>query len=606
MLALKTWIRAIIAYLIAFAVYNIGEFESTDILLGVIFSVVYLLLGATKSKDSVSDLKRVKTAAGIVAIIWTILYAIYLGGAIKSGLENPLFAGVYIVLTVTGLYIGLYYSLRYIMPRLLSLGINRKIQNDKSDTTDITESPEGARCGNGVDSTPGFPWKIWLIYAGIIFVCMLPLFFLNYPGTMTVDSFDQFRQARGVATYSDHHPWVHTLIIQALYSVGYSITGSINGGIATYTLAQMIILALSVSYAIASMSEAGIGRTGRILMLLGFILYPYNLAYSITMWKDVLFAASVLVLTVTVYRVYVIRNELRTRDIVLLSISGLLMCLLRHNGLYAYILTMILIILRELILKKRPVVTIAIVVCTLAAVALVRGPIQRANNVEAGDFAHNIPIPLQQIGRVVYDRCKLTDDEIESILRINTIEYIWEEYTPGGADPMIQWVMFGDHKYLLSHRAEYISLWLHLGLKYPGEYLKAYIDQTKGYYTTMAPEQTEYYGILPNADSLENKPIFGAGIRIKVNEICSKLYNMFPIYAILYGMGACFMLLILGAALALLQNNKAKILTYMPVIALTLTLLAATPLCADLRYAYPLMLCMPMLICITLKGPCHE
>ena len=242
-----------------------------------------------------------------------------------------------------------------------------------------------------------------------------------------------------------------------------------------------------------------------------------------------------------------------------------------------------------------------ITLATLLSVVLVRGPVQRANNVEAGDFAHNIPIPLQQVGRVVYDRCKLTDKEWESIKKINTVEFIWEEYTPGGADPMMQWVVFGDSEYLINHKSEYISLWLRLGLKHPEEYLRAYIDQTKGYYTTMAPEQTEYYGILSNSDGLEPKPVLGAGIRIKINEICEKLHGILPVYGILYSMGACFMLLILGMALCGLQDKKVKILTYLPVLTTVFTLLIATPLCADLRYAYPLMLCMPSLICMTMN-----
>ncbi|MCR4754292.1 MAG: DUF6020 family protein [Lachnospiraceae bacterium] len=591
--------RAIIAYLITFAVYNTGGFSASDILMGLIFAGTYMLLGLLPDgkkgpteilQDSIysqirgkfgSDAdfnKKLSKASGAVTFIWTALYVVYMGGRINRDLDNPLFRTVYTVLTVLGLYIAMYLVIRSILVRLLFVEI---------------------RPGTG-----RFDPKIWLKYTLIIFAFMLPLFILNHPGTLTVDSFEQLMQAQGVKAYSDHHPWVHTMIIKALYSVGYALSNSVYGGIATYTLFQMLTVAMATAYAIESMTEGydatdPKGKRIRLLMLCAFILYPYNLAYSITMWKDVLFAASVLVLTVTLYRVYVVNNGFKARDIVLLTISGLLMCLLRHNGLYAYILTMIVILVRELVQRKRVIATIAVVVGTLIAVALVRGPIQRANNVEAGDFAHNIPIPLQQVARVVYDGNELTDEETEALLKINTIDFLREEYTPGGADPVIQWVMFGDHEYLLNHKAEYISLWLKLGLRYPDEYLRAYIDQTKGYYTTMAPEQTEYYGIMPNSMDLETKPILGAGIRIKTDEILSKLHGMIPVYGILYSMGACFMLLILGMAICVMRDKKGKIIIYLPVLTLTLTLLVATPLCADLRYAYPLMLCMPTLFVAT-------
>ncbi len=606
--------------MITFAVYNIGGFESSDILMGLVFAGTYMLLGllpdgkknpAEILQDSLyshihgrfgSDEdynKRLTKAAGTVTFIWTLLYVVYMGGRINRDLDNPLFRAVYTIITMFGLYVVMFFVIRCLLVRILTLETSQTFGS--------------------------FNTKIWLIYTGIILVCMMPLFLLNFPGTMTVDSFDQLEQAGGLAPYSDHHPWVHTMIIKAFFSMGYAVSGSVYGGIAAYTFIQMVLVAMAVAYAIESVTE-GIapsdarGRTCRIFMLLGFIIFPYNLAYSITMWKDVLFSAAVLILTVTLYRMYVTGSSKcengcgKCRDIILFVISSLGMCLLRHNGLYAYILTMVIVLIYECVsLKKgtdrksdgkRALKVLIASIGTLLAVAIVRGPVMRAYNVKAGDFAHNIPIPLQQIGRVVYDGCTLTDDEWRMLERINDTQFIRGEYTPGGADPMMQWVVFGDEEYLLTHKGDYVTLWLRLGLKYPEEYLRAYIDQTKGYYTTMPPEQTEYYGILANDDGLEPKPVVGARIRIKINEICEKLHTVLPVYGIFYSMGACFMMLIFGAGVVILQDKRmaGRLLTYLPVVTLTLTLLIATPLCADLRYAYPLMLTMPTLMCITYRG----
>ena len=598
----------VIAYLITFAVYNIGGFESSDILMGVVFAVIYILLDIgflrgldikTTVDDAEKEYPGIRKASGITAGIWTLSHIIYMGDEICRGLENPLFSGVYMVLTGVGLFLALYYALRLIYICLLKAA-------GRHDST--TRAPA--------------PGRVMVIYAGIILLCMLPFFILNFPGTLTVDSFDQLAQVRGLADYSDHHPWVHTMLIKALYQAGYKLTGDIYGGIAVYTGVQMVLLTVSVAYAIAVMSETGCNRTCRILMLLGFVLYPYNEAYSITMWKDVLFAAAVLVLTVTIYRISCMDRGGRVplRDIILFLISGTAMCTLRHNGLYAYILTMIIILVYEVRIYKvnresnyhRCIPLFLMMLVTVLAVGILKGPIQRANNVKEGDFAHNLPIPLQQVARVVYDGCELTQSETISLERINTIEFLREEYTPGGADPVMQWVVFGDSGYLESHKSEYISLWIKLGLRYPMEYIRAYTDQTKGYYTTMMPEQTEYYGILPNDYGLEPMPLAGASVRIKLNEICSKIHNMFPVYGILYSMGACLLLLIFGAGIIILQDKKdgiktgmkqgSRLLAYMPAASITITLMIAAPLAADLRYSYPLLLSMPALICITLKG----
>ncbi len=594
--------RLIISYLITFAIYNIGGFESTDILLGVAFVAIYMLLGrlsfggkeATTDNSDTSDSMadpadsshKYTLAAGIVAFIWTILYVIYMGERIFSGLTNPVFAGIYVILTVAGLFVALYMVLRLVLSVILSREV-------------MSTAPT---------------WKIWTAYTAIIFLCMLPLFLLNFPGTLTVDSFDQLSQARGLAPYSDHHPWVHTLVIKAFYSVGYGISHNVYGGIAAYTLIQMIIVAMSVSYAITVL---GFGRKSRVLMLLGFVLYPYNLAYSITMWKDVLFAASVLVLTVTIFRMFVLRSGSRLMDVVLFFISSLSMCMLRHNGLYAYILTMIVIFIYEITSyikcqkkhtiidkdsegRRRLIVTIVSVALVFLVTGIVKGPVKRTCNVEKDSIAYNYAIPLQQIARVVHDGYELTSEEAEALNKINDIDYLKDNYSPGGADLSVLWLIFGDSEYFESHLGEYAALWMKLGLRYPGEYVKAYLDQTKGYYVPMAPEQTEYYGIMPNEDGHEPQPLLGAGVRIKINEICTKLHTMLPVYGILYSMGACIMLLILGAAIIIL-TDKCRLLTYLPAVTLTLTLIAATPLVADLRYAYPLMLCMPSLICITVK-----
>ena len=204
-------------------------------------------------------------------------------------------------------------------------------------------------------------------------------------------------------------------------------------------------------------------------------------------------------------------------------------------------------------------------------------------------------IPLQQIGRTVSQGGEISDADVSELEKINSLIYIQNNYEPGGADNMIQWLVAGDSKYFEGHKLNYLGVWLRIGIKNPMSYLKAYADQTKGYYTTMMPEQIAYYGILPNEDELSNEPVLGAGVRIKINELCSKIQNMVPVYGIFYSMGACLLLLILWLAVAVLKGEKYKLSVAVPVLALTLTILIATPLVADLRYAYPLMLAFPTL-----------
>ena len=601
----------LVAFMIVFALFNMGNFETSDILLGAIFILIVwmsqVLTGKKPSGNQVDG--RIQKVSIVCAVIWTLSYAIYAGERLKNGLENKAFALAFIVLTVAGVYLIFYKAILVVIVALI----------------DKDKSTQGERVDFGQIKKGRFEIKTFLIYTLILFACMLPLFLLNYPGTMTVDSFNQLNQARYLAPYSDHHPWVHTMIIKFFFEIGYRFGGDTYLGIAVYVLAQMLALAMSVAYAITSLAEAGLSKRGQIAVLLGFVIYPYNLAYAITIWKDILFAAAVLVLTVTIYRLEVMRVKLGVRDSLLLVCSSLGMCLIRHNGLYAYIITMLVILAVELVRlvkgkstqntqedatdgkkEHKGLVKLAILlivfVLSISATAIIRGPLQRAYDVEPGDSAHNYAIPLQQIARVVAYNGAISDDDLALIEQINTKEYIYNNYVPGGADNMIQWLVEGDVPYFEEHKAEYLGLWFRLGLKNPSAYMQAYFDQTKGYYTTMMPEQIAYYGILDNSDGLATQPVLGATVRIKIDEICSKLQNIIPIYGILYSMGACIMLLILGIGLQIVRKDGALVLVYLPQLALNLTLMIATPLVADLRYAYPLVLAMPTLIAMTIGG----
>lgn len=297
--AINHIINFILAYIVTFAIYNIGNFETSNIILGVLLLVFYVAICKVNVIDVVAD-KNQTIVSYIISAIWTLSYWIYAGDSLKHGLENRAFALFCIIMSVVGIYALFFFVIRFVFVRLCD-------DNSRAEHAD----------------TKAFSVKTWLGYSDIIFLAMLPLFLLNFPGTMTVDSFDQLSQARGLTAYSDHHPWSHTLIIQLFYSIGYSLTGSVSAGIGTYTFAQMIIVALSVGYAIASMAELGFGRKWQLIILFGYILYPYHLAYAITMWKDIIFSAAILVLGVTMYRLFECERVggLGIRDSILFAIS---------------------------------------------------------------------------------------------------------------------------------------------------------------------------------------------------------------------------------------------------------------------------------------------
>ena len=87
-------------------------------------------------------------------------------------------------------------------------------------------------------------WKVFLFYIIIIFLLWIPVFLAYYPGLFSYDCRWQIPQHKG--TYSNHHPLMHTLLMQLFYyKIGGKLFDSYTTGMACYTIMQMIILAIA-------------------------------------------------------------------------------------------------------------------------------------------------------------------------------------------------------------------------------------------------------------------------------------------------------------------------------------------------------------------------
>lgn len=561
------WKRIIESYLIAFALMNVCDRKTTDVFTVIFFALAFVLLG---KKEQVQQKKDFWISAGLSGILTT-FYVLGDYESLSGGLSNKLFLLFYLGCTTAGLLFLFYEG-------TLAVLVN---------STRI----------NLFEEKKKFPLKGFLFGSVIIFVCMVPFLLTNFPGIMTPDSLAQYRQVAGISAYNDHHPWMHTLLIEFFYKIGYGITGDVYLGIACYTLAQMILVALSVSYVWSALYEMGLKKVYVILGGALFIICPYNLIYAVTMWKDILFSMAVLVLVLTLFRLHCFIQEGRSakqvvRDWILYGVCGFFMCMLRHNGFYAFLIMMILLAVAFRRQWKIYVPLTAVVVCLCF---IIKGPVMDAAQVEPGKYAYKVCIPLQQIARVITDGCELTEEEITLLEKINTIDYIPENYQKGGADPMFAWVIYGNQQYLAEHQGEYLKLWLSIGLRYPGKYIEAFLDQTKGYWYPMEPEQVVFFGITENENGLVSCPVLDGLVVIKFHEFLTKLYTIFPLYGMFYSMGGALWMFLLFMAIALRNRAYGALIAGVPLLLLTFTLFIAVPLVADIRYGYPLLIAVPML-----------
>lgn len=434
----------------------------------------------------------------------------------------------------------------------------------------------------------------------VCMLCWLPYYLYQYPGIMTPDSINQFEQVLGYIPYSNHHPWVHTLVFGFFYQLGYALTGSMVSGVSVYTFFQMCLLAVSISYFIATLRAQRI-RPFLLFLITGFYaLVPYHAVFSVTIWKDIPFAAAVLLFSCSILRLC-IHGSINMQNLTVFTISGVMICLFRSNGWYAFLFSLPFLLFGFRHKAKKIYPLLFLILC---CAAIVKYPVMRAFHVEQPDFIESVSIPMQQITAVICNNRPLSEKETALIEEVVDLTYIHELYNPGFADNIKELVRAGNQDYLVSHKKEFFQLWLHLGLRYPGDYLTAYVKQTYGYwYPDSFYLVAEAEGVSATDLGVSHTPLIGGPLVVKGKEIAIKLGGMVPIYGTLWSMGVACWVLLFCISVVIIRGESYKLICYLPGITLLLTVLIATPVATEFRYVYFMVLCLPFyLVTAVLPG----
>lgn len=421
-------------------------------------------------------------------------------------------------------------------------------------------------------------------------LCWLPYYLYQYPGIMTPDSINQLEQIVGVAPYSNHHPWIHTLVFGFFYRIGFALTKDMVVAVSFYTFFQMCLLAASVAFFISTLRAHRIRPFVLILITAFYALIPYHAVFSVTVWKDIPFAAAVLFFGCSILRLSV-QNRINFKNLSIFSLSGIAICLFRSNGWYAFLLALpfLLFGFRH---KAKSIYPPLFAALLLAAV--IRYPVMQACQVEPPDFIESVCIPMQQITAVICNDRYLTEEERSLIEQVVDLTYIHELYNPTFADNIKELVRAGNQEYLVEHKKEFLKLWVTLGLRYPGDYLTAYVNQTYGYwYPDSFYLVAEAEGVSATDLGVSHRPLIGGPLVIKGKEIAVKLGSMVPIYGVLWSMGAACWIMIFGISVVVIRKEYHKLICYLPSVALLLTVLAATPVATEFRYVYFMVFSLP-------------
>lgn len=432
--------------------------------------------------------------------------------------------------------------------------------------------------------------RIFLVTFLLIAIVNSAILFLSkYPGFLTLDSVLQVRQTLD-GVYTNSHPFYHTMILKFFITTGLAAFGNMNAAIAAYMVFQICFMALSFAFATMTVKEMGAPQWLIIMLIVFFALMPYHIVYSMTLWKDVIFGGIVLLYTVFLYRTLksMGNNILNAIGMIL---SGVGFCLLRSNGLIAFVGTTLLFLLLFRFQHKKMVL---IMTAVIIASFILKHPVLKAFDVAQPHITESLSIPLQQVARDVIENKDFTDEEYDLINQVADVERIPETYLPYISDPIKELIREHENQQAISdHKSEYIRLYFSRLLKHPSTYVKAWIDQTKGYWNSGYP----YWIWCLYADGSE------LGICNRVNSsLVNKMFNSylshflkFPVLTPLVSIGFFVWCLLLFLYVAVIRKDKALALLIIPSLMVVLSLLVATPVFSEFRYAYSIFCTMPVI-----------
>ena len=421
----------------------------------------------------------------------------------------------------------------------------------------------------------------------ILTIDLFYLFFVAYPGNVSTDSISQIKQIM-TGVYSNHHPYWHTRLMGLFINLGISIFGNINAGIAFFSVFQILFVALCFSYIVLSVWQFTKSKKATIFSLIFIAFMPYNICYSCTLWKDVIFSMCVAVFITVLARI--IRLDNSPVNYLILILSGIGFGLFRSNGWLALILSFIFICFFLKKGDKRIIITLSSVIIFTG---ILRGPILKNLKVQSTESAESLSIPIQQISRVVYDGNDLSAEQEKLVNKLVTTNEIKTRYKPYISDPIKTIINTSKEKsnYLSEHKADYLKLWISVGLKYPGEYLKAWIDQTKGYWNggynywvVASYVEKNSYGI----QRIVKIPLFEVLFYYYLN-----LFNL-PVIKLFTSIGFNIWLVMFIIIHGISNKNKTT-LSLVPLIGIWGTLLVATPVFCEFRYIYCLFTTLPII-----------
>ena len=455
--------------------------------------------------------------------------------------------------------------------------------------------------------------KLFFISWGIIFLCLIPVFLAYYPAIMSYDFHRQSCEAlQGFAWFNNYQPLAHTWLIWVAFQIGHAV-GSLEIGMACYSIFQILIYSVACGYSCNVVYRLTKKKWAIITMIAFYGLFPYNSVLALSVTKDILFSALFLVFVcLFVERTFLTSGKKQRIIDILWVLEGILMMLFRNNALYAVAVFAIVFLIFNP--KNQRVRILVMSLCLIIGGKGALEGVQLVIGTEIGGSpVEMFNVPIQQLARVGYYHGDSLDKETYDLLNKYMPEEYWDAYNPPLSDTIKLSFSTPFNTNWYGHYFDVFKAWLQIGLKYPNEYIDAFLILNSGYWFIDDVSFAEVLGyglegrmgalythnstvsdFLPEGIAHESKlPWLEYMLENIVSANC--FYN-WPVISSLFKPAFYCWALLLTAILCLYNRNKKKLLvTLLPIIYIATMFLGPVVL---VRYVWPIMLTLPVMIAV--------
>lgn len=455
-----------------------------------------------------------------------------------------------------------------------------------------------------------------IFIAALILTAWIPTIAAYYPAVFMGDSEDIIYMAYNYPSgledtvlplreglyVTNHHPVVYTLYVSIILHTVRMLGGSWNFGIFWCAMIQCLLTLGVLAYSCRYCAKYLKNEQLALAAVLFYALFPLMPKYAIMISKDTFFADLLLLWAILIHKT-VNTKEIKKDMTALIAVSAGI-ALIRKNGIYVIILTLIFAIILYKNHWKRWILAMA---CILAVSVLHSNAVLPSAGIPEGSIAEMLSIPFQQTARYVkYHGDEVTEAEKHAISGVLDYDTLAENYSGNLSDPVKRTY---NKSAAGAQRKAYFAAWFKMLLKHPEEYVAAFLNNYYGYFYPVVNDAMKLartsVGSMANVnrDGYFDYSHCYDGFHVKLRDLLTfydLLWMRIPVLNLLMTSA----LYVWAAAAAFLfkcvRRDKAAILPAVMYLALMLTVLAGPSNAINYeRYVFPCILGMPLLITLT-------